>query len=62
MAKFRFIITDLGMGYLRGTNDEEVAQSCAECEDFYVFDSQSEKWIACGVNGLEEVEIEEFKS
>lgn len=56
MAKFRFYITDLNDGRVKGTNNESIAASYAYCEDFFVVDSEAGKWIA----GNEILEVEEI--
>jgi hypothetical protein len=45
MAKFRFYITDLFEGEIRGTNDELCAKTHAECLDYYVVDSDTGEWL-----------------
>lgn len=60
--KFRYIITDISTGTLAGTNDEDTAISCAQSEDFFVYDAQSAVWLALGVDGVEKMEIEEYQS
>lgn len=46
MAKgFRYIITDLYDGSIKGTNDIQKAHDCATCEDFYVYDTVDCVWI-----------------
>jgi hypothetical protein len=45
MAKFRFYITDLGMGSVHGTDDEKIAENYATSEDFFVVDTNDGTWI-----------------
>lgn len=46
--KFRYYITDIGMGEITGTNDGETAQSLAESDVFFVVDTHTNKWVALG--------------
>ncbi len=41
MAKFRFYITNLFEGEIEGTNDAAKASEFAECEDYFVVDSET---------------------
>jgi len=43
--KFRYYITDLYQGMLVGTNCTATAENCASCEDFFVVDSETGKWL-----------------
>jgi len=43
--KFRYYITDLHQGLIRGTNDEENACNFAGCEDYFVVDSDTGEWL-----------------
>ena len=44
--KFRYIITDLFDGALKGTNDDQVAKDYSNCEDFFVYDSKEGSWLS----------------
>lgn len=51
MAKFRYIITDLYNGSLRGTDSADVATELSACEDYFVLDTQGAngpEWIVNG--------------
>lgn len=43
--KFRFIITDTFDGYVKGSNSPEAAASYAKLEEFFVYDTQDNKWM-----------------
>lgn len=43
--KFRYYITDLFEGEVRGTNDKEVAEQFAPCDDYFVVDALTGEWI-----------------
>lgn len=45
MSKFRYYITDLSGGSVKGTDSPEVAQDFIECEDYFVVDSHEGKWL-----------------
>ena len=53
--KFRYYITDLFDGIVKGANDEAVAKNHALCSDFFVVDSQE------GVLLLESGEADDIK-
>ena len=42
--KFRFYITDVNDGSIRGTNDEDIAHNYAESEDNFVVDTETGTW------------------
>ena len=48
MAKFRYYVTDLNSGSLRGTNKGDVANSFAMLDDFFVVDSETGMWLGFG--------------
>lgn len=54
---FRYILTDLIDGCIKGTNDLEKAHDCAQCEDYFVYDTVDNVWIC---PGIELVEIKEL--
>lgn len=45
MSKFRFYVTDLYDGDIKGTNDPESAKNFAQCEDFFVVDTETGTWL-----------------
>jgi hypothetical protein len=45
MSKFRYYITDLFDGCIKGTNDETKAAELAMCEDYFVVDTQIGIWL-----------------
>lgn len=45
MAKFRYYITDLYDGSIKGTNEESVARGCAVSEDYFVVDTKDGTWL-----------------
>lgn len=45
MAKFRYYITELFNGVVRGTNDSSVAESYAESDDCFVVDTFTNELI-----------------
>ena len=56
--KFRYYITDLYDGAIRGTNSYEIAADHSMCEDFFVLDSETGIWLQDRI----EVEIKEVTS
>lgn len=52
--KYRYLVTDLYDGCVKGTNSEEVATSLANCEDFFVADAETSRWVTS--EGCEEVQ------
>jgi len=48
MSKFRYYITDLYDGDVKGTNDFETANNYAECEDYFVIDVEANEWMISG--------------
>lgn len=58
MAKFRYYITDLFDGVIKGTDNKDTALSYAQCVDFFVVDTETGLWL-CEAN--ETVEIKEVK-
>lgn len=42
---FRFYVTDLFDGCIKGTNSEQVASDFASCEDYYVVDTETNQWL-----------------
>lgn len=45
MAKFRFYITDLFDGRIVGTDSADQAQMLANCEDYFVVDTETGEWL-----------------
>ena len=43
--KFRYYITDLFDGVIKGTNNIEVAQDYSASTDFFVVDSENGLWL-----------------
>lgn len=43
--RYTYYITDLDMGEITGTNDEAVARSLAECEDYFVVNAEMGYWL-----------------
>lgn len=43
--KFRFYITDIGNGCIRGTNSVKDAEDFAACEDYFVVDTETGEWV-----------------
>lgn len=54
--KFRFYVTDTYDGCIKGTNDPVAARVFAECEDFFVVDTETGRWL---VSTQDDVEIED---
>jgi hypothetical protein len=52
---YRYYITNLFEGCIKGTNDSEVASSYAESEDYFVVDTQTGEWLK---SGAEKVKVE----
>lgn len=57
--KYRFYILSLFDGSYLKTNNEETAEQCADCDDFYVLDVELDKMIVANENGLKYIEIKE---
>lgn len=55
--KYRYYIVDLFDGCVKGTNDEKTARNFSICEEWYVIDTETGKWIV----GDEDMEIPEIK-
>jgi hypothetical protein len=55
--KYRYYIVDLINGCVKGTNNEKTARDLSECEEWYVIDAETGKWIV----GYEDMEIHEVK-
>jgi hypothetical protein len=54
---FRYYISDLHDGTIKGTNDQEVADSLSHCEEYFVVDTETGNWISFGDTET----IQEFK-
>lgn len=48
MSLFRYYITDLYEGAVRGTDNPEAAKSYAEVEDYFVVDAVTGEWLQPG--------------
>jgi hypothetical protein len=46
--KFRFYITDICNGCIRGTNSVEDSETFAACEDYFVVDTETGEWVNFG--------------
>jgi hypothetical protein len=46
--KFRYMITDLHEGSVKGTNDEEKAIDLSQSEDYFVVDTKNCAWLSFG--------------
>jgi hypothetical protein len=44
-VQFRYYITNLFDGKVQGTNDEKVADNVKDCEEYFVVDSETGKWL-----------------
>jgi hypothetical protein len=57
MMKFKYYVTDLCDGAVKGTNSVEYAESLAGSEDFFVVDSESGEWLQAdgGRIGIEDI-------
>lgn len=56
--KFRFIITDTFAGVIKGTDDEKRAHEFAECEEFFVYDTQEGVWLSMLAGRVEIQDVE----
>lgn len=54
---FKYYVTDLYSGSIKGTNSDEDAQNIAECEDFFVVDSTTGEML---IPGCQRIDVEEF--
>lgn len=43
--KFRYIVTDVTDGCIKGTDTRSDALNLAECEDFFVYDTEEGLWL-----------------
>lgn len=43
--KYRYYITDTFDGAIKGTDNKETADNCAQCEEYFVLDVESGLWI-----------------
>lgn len=43
--KFRYYITSLHEGNIEGTNELQVAEELAECEEYFVVDTNTGEWL-----------------
>ena len=55
--KFRYIITDLFNGCVVGTDDENMAMSLSNVDEYFVVDTETSSWIT----NEEPLEIKEYK-
>jgi hypothetical protein len=56
---FRFIIVDQFDGCVKGTNNEVLALQFAECDEYYVIDSETGKWLVFnGPTDIQEIKGE----
>ena len=54
---FRFYITDLYFGVIRGTNDEKLAREYSPNEDVFVVDTEKNLWLtSTGDQDIEDIE------
>lgn len=44
-VRFRYYITDLYDGCVKGTDDEAVVRACRTSEDFFVVDTETNEWL-----------------
>lgn len=45
---FRYYITDSFNGRIEGTNDTESAEELAECEEYFIVDTDTGEWLCAG--------------
>lgn len=57
MAKFKYYITNLFDGNLSGTNDDVKAKELSECDEFFVVNAETGRWLN---GGGKESDVEEF--
>lgn len=43
--KFRYYITDLFNGQISGSNNEDQAKELAQCEEYFVVDTETGQWL-----------------
>lgn len=48
LIMFRFVITNMFEGAIEGTDDEQSANDFSFCDDFFVYDTRTGKWIIEG--------------
>ncbi len=54
---FKYIITDLFDGAVKGTNSDQIALDRSQCEDYFVVRVEDQKWLYGG----KEEEIQEIE-
>ena len=48
MTKFRFYVTTMYDGCIKGTDNVNAAESLAESEDFFIVDTETGEWLLPG--------------
>jgi hypothetical protein len=56
VKKFRYYITDLYDGSIKGSNNQTTAEDFATCEDYFVVNTETNEWL----RPQGPVEIQEF--
>lgn len=56
MSKFKYYVTDLFDGRVKGTNSDTVARDLADSSDFFVVNSETGSWLT---EGGEDADIKE---
>lgn len=44
--KYRFYITDLFDGQIKGTNSVEDAMAYSNCEEYFILDTEKDMWLS----------------
>lgn len=58
--KFRYYITDLFDGIIKGTNDSQVAKDHSLCEDYFVVDTDTGQMLNYDEGLVDIQEIEKY--
>ncbi len=61
MSTFKFYITDLNDGVIHGTNDKEVAENYASCEDYFIVNTDTGKMLTSSGDEIDIKDIENRK-
>ena len=52
--KFKYYVTDLSSGSVKGTNNDATANELADSEDFFVVNAETGNWLTSG--SVEEIQ------
>lgn len=61
-APFKYFIVDLDCGEVEGTNDEGIAHSLAESEDYFIIEKETNQWLQPNGGEVKGFDIKEFRA